>query len=348
MKALYKSGPHPGLELIDAPMPECGPHDVLIRVMTTGICGTDLHILDFDTSAQDMVETPLIPGHEFYGEVVEVGELALHVEVGDRVSGEGHIICGMCRNCRAGRRQMCIRTRSVGVQRDGAFAEYVVIPETNVWVHRDDRITPQLGALFDPFGNAVHTALSFPLVGEDVLITGAGPIGLMAAAVARHAGARKIVVTDVVPERLKLAEGLEIDLLVDVSSTRIADAQAELGMDEGFDIGMEMSGHPAALSEMVDNMNHGGAVALLGLPSTAAEFSWGHVVTRMLTLKGIYGREMYETWYAMSAMLQTDARFREQISGIVTHTFPAQQWEEAFATAASRSAGKVVIDWTTF
>jgi len=348
MKALYKSGPHAGLELVDRPEPVTGPHDVKIRVMTTGICGTDLHILAYDDAAKAMIQAPLIPGHEFYGEVVEVGDLATHVRVGDRVSGEGHIVCGMCRNCRAGRRQMCINTVSVGVQRDGAFAEYVVIPEANAWVHRGDAVTPELGAIFDPFGNAVHTALSFPLVGEDVLVTGAGPIGLMAIEVARHAGARKIVVTDVSAPRLELARGMGADLAVDVSATRIVDAQRELGMVEGFDIGMEMSGHPTALPEMIDNMNHGGKIAMLGLPSQAIDINWGKVVTHMLTLKGIYGREMFETWYAMSAMLQSNEQLRERIASVVTDRLPATEWEAGFAAARAGNGGKVVLDWSVF
>lgn len=347
MKALYKSGPHAGLEMAEVPDPRCRAHEVIVRVMTTGICGTDLHILDFDEAARAMVELPLIPGHEFYGEVVEVGALCSHVQVGDRVSGEGHVVCGMCRNCRAGRRQMCIKTSSLGVQRDGAFAEYVQVPEANIWVHRDDYIDDTLGALFDPFGNAVHTALSFPLVGEDVLITGAGPIGLMAAAVARHAGARKIVLTDVSSERLQLAEHLDVDLLVDVSNTRIQEAQETLGMEEGFDVGMEMSGHGNALQEMVENMNHGGSIALLGLPSGPSDFSWTRVVTRMLTLRGIYGREMYETWYAMSAMLQTNPRLRQEITSVATHRYSATDWKLAFETAGARNSGKVLLDWTS-
>lgn len=346
MKALYKSHAGPGLELVDRPDPACGPHDVVIRVLMTGICGTDLHIVDFDDSAAEMLTLPLIPGHEFYGEVVETGSMTAQVRAGDRVSGEGHVVCGSCRNCRAGRRQMCIRTESLGVQRDGAFAEYVVLPEANVWVHDHEEITPVLGALFDPFGNAVHTALAFPVIGEDVLITGAGPIGLMAAAVARHAGARHVVLTDVLQERLAMAPHVGADHAVDVSTGSAQAAQETLGMDEGFDVGMEMSGHPAALRELVDNMNHGGSVALLGLPSTRADFSWARVVTRMLTLKGIYGREMFDTWHAMSAMLQSDARLRTQISSVVTHEFPAWNWREAFATAASRTAGKVMLDWS--
>jgi len=241
---------------------------------------------------------------------------------------------------------MCIHTVSVGVQRDGAFAEYVVIPETNVWVHHDPSVTPELGAIFDPFGNAVHTALSFPLVGEDVLITGAGPIGLMAIAVARHAGARKIAITDVSRPRLDLARRLGADLAIDVSTTRVRDAQRELGMREGFDVGMEMSGHPSALPEMIDNMNHGGRIAMLGLPSQAITIDWGKVVTHMLTLKGIYGREMYETWYAMSAMLSSNPVLHAGISAVVTDTLPATEWEKGFEIARSGVGGKVVLDWT--
>jgi threonine 3-dehydrogenase len=346
MKALYKAGPQAGFELVERPEPVAGPADVKIRVLTTGICGTDLHIQSWDSWAQGIIEAPLIPGHEFYGEVVEAGEDVRDVKVGDRVSGEGHVVCGICRNCRAGRRQMCIHTVSVGVQRDGAFAEYVVIPETNVWVHHDPSVTPELGAIFDPFGNAVHTALSFPLVGEDVLITGAGPIGLMAIAVARHAGARKIAITDVSRPRLELARHLGADLAIDVSTTRVRDAQRDLGMREGFDIGMEMSGHPGALPEMIDNMNHGGRIAMLGLPSQDIIIDWGKVVTHMLTLKGIYGREMYETWYAMSAMLSSNPVLHAAISAVVTDTLPAAQWEKGFDLARSGTGGKVVLDWT--
>jgi threonine 3-dehydrogenase len=345
MKALYKPGPQAGLELTERPDPQAGPADVKIRVYTTGICGTDLHIQSWDASAQSMITAPLVPGHEFYGEVVEVGEDVQVVKVGDRVSGEGHIVCGMCRNCRAGRRQMCINVVSVGVQRDGAFAEYVVIPEANVWVHHDPSVTPELGAIFDPFGNAVHTALSFPVVGEDVLITGAGPIGLMAIAVARHAGARKIAITDVSPRRLDLARQMGADLAVDVSTMSVREAQRELGMLEGFDVGFEMSGRPAALAGMIENMNHGGRIALLGLPSEAAELDWTKVVTHMLTLKGIYGREMFETWYAMSAMLSSNPVLRKNVAAVVTDVLPAERWEEGFAVARSGSGGKVVLDW---
>ncbi|MBG6083896.1 L-threonine 3-dehydrogenase [Zhihengliuella flava] len=345
MKALYKSGPHAGFEFMDRPEPECGPHDVKIRVMTTGICGTDLHIQAYDAAAAAMISAPMIPGHEFYGEVVEIGDLATHVAVGDRVSGEGHVVCGMCRNCRAGRRQMCINTSSVGVQRDGAFAEFVVIPESNVWVHRTQAVTAELGAIFDPFGNATHTALSFPLVGEDVLITGAGPIGLMAIGVAKHAGARRVVITDVSEPRLELARAAGADLAINVAQTRIAAAQRELGLVEGFDVGLEISGHPQALPEMIDNMNHGGQIAMLGLPSADITIDWGKVVTHMLTLKGIYGREMFETWYAMSAMLDSNPALRERVAGVVTDVVPATEWERGFDIARSGHRGKVVLDW---
>jgi threonine 3-dehydrogenase len=348
VKALYKSGPHPGFELVERPEPTPGDGDVKIRVLRTGICGTDLHIQSWDAWAARELKTPLIPGHEFFGQVVDIGGEVRDVQIGDRVSGEGHIVCGTCRNCRAGRRQMCIRTSSIGVHRDGAFAEYVVIPESNVWVHPAD-IDPDLAAIFDPFGNAVHTVLTYPMVGEDVLITGAGPIGLMAAAVARHVGARFIVITDVSEPRLELAAKLGVDLTVDVSHANIADAQRQLGMREGFDIGLEMSGHPAALPDMISNMNHGGRIAMLGLAAHEINVEWAKVVTHMLTIKGVYGREMFETWYAMSAMLRSGESGREladAISTVITDRFPATEWERAFGTARGGRGGKVVLDWS--
>ncbi|MFC8302208.1 L-threonine 3-dehydrogenase [Specibacter sp. NPDC057265] len=348
MKALYKSGPHAGFELLERPEPQPGPREVKIRVHTTGLCGTDLHIQAWDAWAAETIKAPLIAGHEFYGEVVELGADVLSVQLGDKVSGEGHVVCGHCRNCRAGRRQMCINTLSVGVQRDGAFAEYVVIPESNVWVHKDPLVTPELGAIFDPLGNAVHTALSFPLVGEDVLVTGAGPIGLMAVAVARHAGARKIAITDVSAPRLDMAAAMGADLAVNVATTSLQAAQRQLGLCEGFDIGMEMSGHPTALPEMIENMNHGGRIALLGLPSAGIDINWGKVVTHMLTLKGIYGREMFETWYAMSAMLSSNPVLRTAVASVVTDVLPATAWEQAFSLARSGQGGKVVLDWSVF
>jgi threonine 3-dehydrogenase len=341
MKALYKPAAAPGFELVDRPEPSAGAGEVKIRVLRAGICGTDLHIESWDAWAASAVNAPLIPGHEFCGEVVDVGPGVQDVHVGALVSGEGHVVCGTCRNCRAGRRHLCIRTSSVGVNRDGAFAEYVVLPESNVWVHRDP-IDPDLGAIFDPYGNAVHTALSFPLVGEDVLITGAGPIGLMAAAVARHVGARFVVITDVSPYRLELARSMGVDLAIDVSTESIASAQGRLGMVEGFDVAMEMSGHPAALPDVIANLNHGGRIAMLGLPSQPIEIDWGRVVTHMITIKGIYGREMFETWYAMSAMLRSGL----DISTVITHRLPATSWAEAFETARSGQCGKVVMDWS--
>jgi threonine 3-dehydrogenase len=341
MRALYKPAAQPGFELTERPEPDAGPGEVKIRVLRTGLCGTDLHIAAWDAWAASAVAAPLIPGHEFCGEVVDIGAGVRDVPVGALVSGEGHIVCGTCRNCRAGRRHLCIRTVGVGVQRDGAFAEYVVLPESNVWVHRDP-VDPDLGAIFDPFGNAVHTALSFPLVGEDVLITGAGPIGLMAAEVARHVGARFVVITDVSEYRLELARSMGVDLALNVSSTSIASAQHSLGMLEGFDVALEMSGHPSALPEILANLNHGGRVAMLGLPSEPIEIDWAKVVTHMITIKGIYGREMFETWYAMSAMLRSGL----DISSVVTHRFAAQDWAEAFDTARGGNCGKVVLDWS--
>ncbi|MGB3374362.1 MAG: L-threonine 3-dehydrogenase [Microbacterium sp.] len=345
MKALFKPAAAAGLELVDRPDPVADAADVIIRVLRTGICGTDLHIRRWDDWAASAVVAPLIPGHEFYGEVVEIGPLVRDIAVGDRVSGEGHIVCGTCRNCRAGRRQMCIRTIGLGVQRDGAFAEFVALPATNVWVHHDD-VTPELGAIFDPLGNAVHTALTYPLIGEDVLVTGCGPIGLMAIAVARHAGARFITATDVSEPRLEMAQTMGADQIIDVSQHAIRDAQVALGMREGFDIGLEMSGAPNALSAMIDNMNHGGRIAMLGLPSASFGIDWGKLVTHMLTIKGIYGREMFETWNAMGAMLQTSAILRDSISRVVADVLPAREWEKGFAAAESAGTGKIILDWT--
>ena len=345
MKALLKAAPGAGFEWTDRPEPVAGPGDVKIRVLRTGICGTDLHILGWDDWAASTIRTPLVPGHEFCGEVVEVGELVHDIAVGDLVSGEGHIVCGMCRNCRAGRRQMCIRTIGVGLHRDGAFAEYIVIPGENVWVHHTP-IDPDLAAIFDPLGNAVHTALAFSVVGEDVLVTGCGPIGLMTIAVARHAGARFIVATDVSPARLELATGMGADAVVDVTRESIADVQHVLGMREGFDVGLEMSGAPSALPSMIENMTHGGRIALLGLPSDPFAIDWSKVVTHMLTLKGIYGREMFETWNSMSAMMQTSPTLRDRIASTISDRYPARGWQAAFAAAKSGGVGKVILDWT--
>jgi len=344
VRALFKSAGRPGLEMVERPEPEAGVGEVKVRVLRTGICGTDLHIHSWDRWAQTAVNAPLIPGHEFCGTVVDIGAGVRDVRIGDVVSGEGHLVCGTCRNCRAGRRHLCIRTRSLGVNVDGAFAEYVVLPESNVWIHHDAGrvLDPDVAAIFDPLGNAVHTALMFPLVGEDVLITGAGPIGLMAAAVARKVGARKIVITDTSAPRLELARAIGVDLAVDVTAGSIADAQRELGMVEGFDIGLEMSGSPQALPEMIANLNHGGRIALLGLTDQEIAVDWSTVVSRMLTVQGVYGREMFETWYAMSSLLQAGL----DISGVITDRYRADDWEQGFAAAASGAGGKVVLDWS--
>lgn len=345
MRALVKAVSGPGLELVEVPEPQVGENDVKIRVLRTGICGTDLHIESWDHWASETIKTPIIPGHEFFGEVVEIGSRVHEVEVGAMVSGEGHIVCGICRNCRAGRRQMCIRTLGVGVNRDGAFAEYIVIPESNVWVHHDG-IDPNLGAIFDPFGNAVHTALAYSLVGEDVLISGVGPIGLMSIAVARHVGARYIVATDISEPRLALARSMGVDIALNVAKHRIVESQKELGMREGFDVAFEMSGHKGALPEIIENLNHGGRVAMLGLPSESIDIDWSKVVTHMITLKGIYGREMFETWTAMSSMLKSSETLRKRIASVITDRLPASSWEEGFAIARSGAGGKVVLDWT--
>lgn len=342
MKALVKTGSHPGLELTDVPDPVLGPGEAVVRVLRTGICGTDLHILNWDPWAQANVPAPLVVGHEFVGEVVEVAPGSRTVHVGDIVSGEGHVVCERCRNCRAGRRHLCPNSEGIGVQRDGAFAEYIAMPAGNLWRHHDG-IDLDAAAIFDPFGNAVHTALQFPVHGEDVLVAGAGPIGIMAALVARHAGARNVVVTDVNPYRLKLANDLGAGLAVDVSSTSLVDVCHELGMTEGFDVGMEMSGSPQALRSMIDRMANGGRIAMLGLPTEQIALDFSSIVLRMLTLKGIYGREMFETWYQSSVLVAAGV----DISKVVTHRFSRQDHAEAFATAAGGRSGKVIIDWTS-
>lgn len=338
--ALVKTGPRPGLELTEVPEPRPGPGDVLVKVLCTGVCGTDLHIQAWDAWAQRTVRTPLVLGHEFAGEVVEVGPSVTDVAVGDLVSGEGHLVCGRCRNCRAGRRHLCVNTRGLGVQVDGAFAEYVVLPSGNAWVHRHP-VPVEVAAIFDPFGNAVHTALAFPMLAEDVLITGAGPIGLMAAMVARHAAARHVVITDRSPERLALAERLGVTLALDIRRARVAEAQPALDMQEGFDVGLEMSGSPAALQDMIANMTHGGRIAMLGLPAAPIMVDFATVVLNMLTIKGIYGREMFETWYAMSVLLESGL----DISGVITDRFHYTDHQAAFRTAGSGRSGKVIMDW---
>ncbi len=340
VRALVKTAPGPGLELTDVPIPEPGPSEVLIKVRLTGICGTDLHIDSWDRWAAATLTTPRIVGHEFCGDVVAVGEAVTEVAVGDFVSGEGHLVCGRCRNCMAGRRHLCAKTRGIGVQVDGCFAEYLVMPAMNVWVHRIP-VAPEVAAIFDPFGNAVHTALSFPCLGEDVLVTGAGPIGIMAAMVVRHAGARHVVVSDLSAERLELAGRLGATLTIDPRDTPIPQAAEQLGMKEGFDIGLEMSGAPVALRDMVDSMAHGGRIAMLGLPGEEISLDFSSVVLRMLTLKGIYGREMFETWYAMSVLVQAGL----DISGVITHRFDHTDYEEAFVTARGGHCGKIVMSW---
>ncbi|MEU8524013.1 MULTISPECIES: L-threonine 3-dehydrogenase [Streptomyces] len=341
MKALVKLKAEPGLWLTDVPEPEAGPGDVLIKVLRTGICGTDLHIRSWDGWAQKTIATPLTLGHEFVGEVVEVGKDVVDINVGDRVSGEGHLVCGKCRNCLAGRRHLCRATIGLGVGRDGAFAEYVVLPASNVWVHRVP-VDLDIAAIFDPFGNAVHTALSFPLVGEDVLVTGAGPIGIMAAAVAKHAGARHVVITDVSEERLDLARKAGVSLALNVAEQSIADGQRILGLKEGFDVGLEMSGNPRAMRDMVANMTNGGKIAMLGLPAEDFAVDWAKIVTSMITIKGIYGREMFETWYAMSVLLEGGL----DLAPVITGRYACTDFEAAFDDAASGKGGKVILDWT--
>ena len=343
MKALVKAKSEPGLWLQDVPKPTCGINDVLIRVDRTGICGTDLHIYKWDAWAQKTIPVPMVVGHEFVGEVVEVGSNVNDFFPGEIVSGEGHVVCGRCRNCLAGRRHLCAHTSGIGVNRSGAFAEYLAMPMSNVWHHRPG-IDLDVASIFDPLGNAVHTALSFPVLGEDVLITGAGPIGIMAAAVVRHAGARFVVITDVNDYRLDLAKKMGVDVAVNVSHESLADVQKQLGMQEGFDVGLEMSGNPAAFRSMIDSMAHGGKIAMLGIPSEDIAIDWNKVVFNMLTIKGIYGREMYETWYKMSVMLQSGL----DISPVITHRFGADEFERGFAAMKTGESGKVILDWKVF
>lgn len=342
MKALVKKNRAPGLSLEDVPVPEIGINDVLIRVTHTGICGTDLHIFDWDDWAQATIPVPMVIGHEFVGEIVEVGSNVSDFHPGEVVSGEGHVVCGRCRNCLAGRRHLCAHTRGVGVNRPGAFAEYIALPMTNIWRHSPN-INREVGAIFDPFGNAVHTALSFPVLGEDVLITGAGPIGLMAVPVVRHAGARFVVVTDLNPHRLELARKMGATLAVDPRQTSIADAQKQLDMQEGFDVGLEMSGNPAALREMLANMSHGAKIAMLGIPAREMAIDWHQVIFNMLTIKGIYGREMYETWYKMTVMLESGL----DITPVITHRLCYGDFEKGFEAMRSGNSGKVILDWTS-
>ena len=341
MQALVKAKAEPGLWLQEVPEPTIGINDVLIRVLRTGICGTDLHIEAWDAWAQRTVPVPLVIGHEFVGHVVAVGSNVADFQPGDLVSGEGHLVCGRCRNCMAGRRHLCAHTRGVGVTHPGAFAAFIALPMTNIW-HHAPGIALDVAAIFDPLGNAVHSALAFPVLGEDVLITGTGPIGLLAAAVVRHAAARHVVITDVNTERLALARRLGVTRALDARTDSLRDVQRELGMQEGFDVGLEMSGSPAALRDLLANMAHGGRIALLGIPAEEIAIDWSTVVFNGLTLKGIYGREMYETWYTMTVMLQSGL----DITPVITHRFAYTDYAEAFAVARGGQAGKVLLDWT--
>jgi threonine 3-dehydrogenase len=340
MRALVKKKAAPGLWMDEVPVPTIGINDVLIQVLRTGICGTDLHIHKWDAWAQKTIPVPLVIGHEFVGRIVEVGSNVKDFHSGEIVSGEGHVVCGHCRNCLAGRRHLCKDSQGVGVTRPGAFAEYLALPMSNVWVH-DPAIPRDVQAIFDPFGNAVHTALSFEVLGEDVLITGAGPIGIMAAAVVHHAGARHVVITDVNPYRLNLAEKMGATLAIDSKVRSLADVQKQLGMREGFDVGLEMSGNSNALHDMLANMCHGGKIAMLGIPDRDIAINWHTVIFNMLTIKGIYGREMYETWYKMTVMLQSGL----DIKPIITHRFVAEDYEKGFEAMRGGNCGKVILTW---
>jgi threonine 3-dehydrogenase len=341
MQALVKTRAAPGLELRDVPVPTVGINDVLVRVHKTGICGTDLHIEAWDAWAQDAITPPLTIGHEFVGEIVEVGANVTDFGAGDLVSGEGHVVCGRCRHCLAGRRHLCAKSIGLGVGRDGAFAEYVVLPMTNIW-HHWPGVDPEVAAIFDPFGNAVHTALAFPILGEDVLISGAGPIGLMATAVARHAGARHIVVSEPNAFRRELAVRMGATMAIDPRETALPDVFGDLDMVEGFDVAMEMSGNARALRDAIGSMAHGGGVAILGLPTEEISLDINAVVMKMLTLRGIYGREMYETWYKMTVMLQSGL----DITPAITHRFSFREHDAAFDVVRSGDSGKVIMDWT--
>src|SRR5262245_14985720 len=337
MQALVKKKSEEGLWLDNVPVPTIGINDVLIKVLRTGICGTDLHIYKWDAWARRTIPVPMVVGHEFVGQIVELGSNVHDFHVGEIVSGEGHVVCGRCRNCLAGRRHLCKDTQGIGVNRPGAFAEFLALPVTNVWVH-DPHIPRDVQAIFDPFGNAVHTALSFDLLGEDVLITGAGPIGIMAAGVVKHAGARHVVITDVNPYRLELARKMGATLALDVRTQTLAGAQKQLGMREGFDVGLEMSGNSTAFRDLLANMCHGGKIALLGIPDKEIAIDWNLVIFNMLTIKGIYGREMYETWYKMTVMLQSGLDLRP----VITHRFAFHEFQKGFDVMRSGDCGKVV------
>lgn len=350
MRALRKLTAGPGLHMCEIPEPIPGPNEVKIRVMRTGLCGTDLHLFTFDGGAPGTLNLPQTLGHEFYGEIVEIGSAVEQgdgpdqLHLGQRVSVEGHVVCGRCRNCRAGRRHMCVRAEGIGVNRDGAFADYVTVPSANIWV-QSRAIDPELGALFDPFGNAVHTCQQVQLTGQDVLITGAGPIGVMCAAIARHAGARHVVITDINPDRLHLAECAEPDRIVNTQTDDLREVMAQLKIREGFDVGLEMSGAPGGMASLLEHCNHGATLALLGLPAREFPVNWNRVITHMLTIKGVYGREMFDTWYLATFMLQTSDWLREAVRGVITHRLSPDQWEDAFAHLGSSRAGKIIINW---
>ena len=340
MKSLMKLKPEPGIWLTKTKKPEYGHNDLLIKINKTAICGTDIHIYNWDKWSQQTIPVPMTVGHEYAGEVVAMGQEVKGFEIGDRVSGEGHITCGYCRNCRGGRTHLCRNTVGVGVDRAGAFAEYLVIPAYNAF-KLPDEISDDLAAIFDPFGNAVHTALSFDLVGEDVLITGAGPIGIMAAAVAKHVGARHVVITDVNQFRLDLALKMGATRTVDVSKEKLSDVMTEIGMSEGFDVGMEMSGVPIAFTDMLENMNNGGKIAMLGIPSDMMTIDWSKIIFKGLTIKGIYGREMFETWYKMASLIQSGL----DLSPIITHQFDIKDFQKGFDIMGSGLSGKVILNW---
>ncbi|MBQ4858996.1 L-threonine 3-dehydrogenase [Pseudoalteromonas sp. MMG007] len=340
MKALSKLKAEPGIWMTDAPKPEVGHNDLLIKIRKTAICGTDVHIYKWDEWASKTIPTPMVVGHEYVGEVVDMGQEVRGFAVGDRVSGEGHITCGHCRNCRAGRVHLCRNTTGVGVNREGAFAEYLVIPAFNAF-KIPDNISDELASIFDPFGNAVHTALSFDLVGEDVLITGAGPIGIMAAAVAKHVGARHVVITDVNEYRLELARKMGASRAVNVANEKLEDVMIDLGMTEGFDIGLEMSGVPSAFNSMLNNMNHGGKIAMLGIPPSDMAVDWNQVIFKGLVIKGIYGREMFETWYKMASLIQSGLN----LNPIITHQYSVDDFQAGFDMMISGQSGKVILNW---
>ncbi len=340
MRALAKTLPEKGIWMTESDVPEVGHNDLLIKIRKTAICGTDMHIYNWDEWSQNTIPVPMVVGHEYVGTVVGIGQEVRGFEIGDRVSGEGHITCGHCRNCRAGRRHLCRNTSGVGVNRQGAFADYLAIPAFNAF-KIPDNISDDLAAIFDPFGNAVHTALSFDLVGEDVLITGAGPIGIMAAAVARHVGARHVVITDINEYRLSLARKMGATRAVNISQESLSDVMLDLGMTEGFDVGLEMSGVPAALHDMLAKMNNGGKIAMLGIPPKEVAIDWNQVIFKGLIIKGIYGREMFETWYKMASLIQGGL----DLNPIITHNFPIDDFQQGFDIMGSGQSGKVILDW---